>query len=208
MAIDPLQGFVAIGFDALKLQPIEKKLPALMQIIFRPFLLQRAIYLDDWRPAEEMESLLGQEKWLFRAAGPADLFLLMRVFQGLVLQLKTLDVALPWWPILQQSLAKDFMQQTKHTHIVQEVRFPQFQGSASALHVCISQAEKADIHFELPAGSAFDLASLIPNSAHDVILRQAVDVQAIIDKLHQEGLHPSTLLDIQDGTKRYHIYLR
>jgi len=164
--------------------------------------------LDDWHPAEEMESLLGQQKWLFRAAGPADLFLLMRVFQGLVLQLKTLDVSLPWWPILEQSLRHDFLQEVKARQIVKHVVIPSFQGTASTLHVCIEQPHKADIHFELPAGSALDLASLIPISAHDVMIQQNIDIQAITDQLHQTGLHPSTLLDIHDGDKRYHIYLR
>ncbi len=208
MNIDPLEGFVAVGFDALKLQGIEKKLPALMQIIFRPFILQHALKLQDWHPAEEVDSLLGQEKWLFRAAGPADLFLLMRVFQGLVLQLKTLQTVLPWQPILEQSLHHDFLQEVKNTQIVKSVIIPQFQGSASKLHVCIEQPDKADVHFELPAGSALDLASLIPSSAYDVITQQNIDIQAITDQLHQKGLHPSTLLDIYDGDKRYHIYLR
>jgi predicted unusual protein kinase regulating ubiquinone biosynthesis (AarF/ABC1/UbiB family) len=207
MNIDPLEGFVAVGFDALKLQVIEKKLPALMQIIFRPFILQRPLSLQGWHPAEEVDSLLGQEKWLFRAAGPADLFLLMRVFQGLVLQLKTLHVLLPWWPILEQSLHHDFLQEVKKIQIVKSVVIPSFQGTASKLHVCIEQPNKVDIHFELPAGSALDLASLIPNSAHDVMIRQSIDIQAIAEQLHQEGLHPSTLLDIYDGHKRYHIYL-
>jgi predicted unusual protein kinase regulating ubiquinone biosynthesis (AarF/ABC1/UbiB family) len=207
MSIDPLEGFVAVGFDALKLQAIEKKLPALMQIIFRPFILQRALNLEDWHPAEEVDSLLGQQKWLFRAAGPADLFLLMRVFQGLVLQLKTLHVSLPWWPILQQSFAEDFMAQVKAAHIVKRVVMPSFHGTASALHVCIEQPDKADIHFELPAASALDLASLMPCSSQDVIRAQDIDILAITNRLQREGLHPSTLIDITDGDKRYHIYL-
>jgi len=207
MSIDPLEGFVAVGFDALKLQAIEKKLPALMQIIFRPFVLQRPLNLADWHPAEEVDSLLGQQKWLFRAAGPADLFLLMRVFQGLVLQLKTLHVLLPWWPILQQSLDKKFLDKVKDENIVRRVVLPSFQGTATSLHVCIEQPNKADIYFELPAASALDLESLMPCSAYDVMQAQAIDIPAIANRLQHEGLHPSTLIDMKDGDKRYHIYL-
>jgi hypothetical protein len=131
----------------------------------------------------------------------------MRVFQGLVLQLKTLHVSLPWWPILQQSFADDFMAQIKAAHIVKRVVMPSFHGTASALHVCIEQPDKADIHFELPAASALDLASLMPCSSQDVIRAQDIDISAITNRLQREGLHPSTLIDITDGDKRYHIYL-
>ncbi len=207
MHIDPLQGFVALGFDAIKLQGIEAKLPALMQIIFRPFITDTPFDLSAWHPAQEVETMLGQDKWLFRAAGPADLFLLMRTFQGLTQQLTLLQSQLPWFPLLKQALGEDYLQAVKQQHIVQAIELPETHGSATALHVVVEQAGKPHIHFTLPAASALNLSSLIPESVQPVIQQQHIDIQAIEQSLQAQGLEPSTLLDIQDDEKRYYLYL-
>lgn len=208
MHIDPLQGFVAVGFDALKLQAIEAKLPALMQTIFRPFITDKPFDLNAWHPALEVETLLGQEKWLFRASGPANLFLLMRTFQGLTQQLILLQSQLPWFPLLKQALGDDYIKAVQQQHIVEAVALPQIKGSATTLHVEVYQDGKPHIHFTLPAASALNLEDLIPESAKVVISQQNIDIQAITQDLQDKGLEPSTLLDIQNSDKRYHLYLK
>ncbi|MDQ7004901.1 MAG: AarF/UbiB family protein [Ghiorsea sp.] len=208
MQIDPLQGFVALGFDALKLQAIEAKLPALMQTIFRPFIIDKPFDLSTWHPAQEVETLLGQQKWLFRAAGPADLFLLMRTFQGLTQQLILLQSQLPWFPLLKQALGDAYIKAVQQQHIVKAVVLPQAKGSATTLYVEVYQGDKPHIHFTLPAASALNLEDLIPESAKAVIAQQNIDIQAISQGLQEKGLEPSTLLDIQDSDKRYHLYLK
>lgn len=100
----PGDAFAAMGFDMAKLAPINDQLPALCQILFEPFVTDRPFRLQDWQLGERIGQLLGDERWCFRAAGPPEMVLLIRAFQGLMTHLERLQVGLAWWPHLVEAL--------------------------------------------------------------------------------------------------------
>ena len=100
-ATDPLACFVGMGFEEEKLGDIEKQLPAMCGVLFEPFLQDLAFDHKRWDIGDQYECLLGELKWWFRSAAPANLFLIMRAFSGLIKQLNVLCVNLPWWELLE-----------------------------------------------------------------------------------------------------------
>ena len=210
--ISPLHGFATLGFDATKLKYIEDKLPQLMQILFRPFTETKPFNPSEWHPGTETEQLLGDYKWIFRAAGPADLFLLMRVFQGLVQHLITLKTKLPWWPILEQSIASETIRSAKassklnHPNISEE-ESANYQGAAKELHIRISEGNRQTAKITLPATAAFEISTLMPPTAANVLSKEKINLTAIEQRLMNEGLNPQSLIDIHSGSKRYELWL-
>jgi hypothetical protein len=51
-------------------------------VLFEPFLVEYRYDLADWRLAERVGDILGDDRWNFRIAGPADLILLLRAWHG------------------------------------------------------------------------------------------------------------------------------
>jgi predicted unusual protein kinase regulating ubiquinone biosynthesis (AarF/ABC1/UbiB family) len=78
----PWPPMIALGFDREFLEPIAAKLPALCRVLFEPFLVEYRYDLADWRLAERVGDILGDDRWNFRIAGPADLILLLRAWHG------------------------------------------------------------------------------------------------------------------------------
>jgi len=204
-----LDTFVALGFHAEKLKHIENKLPQLTQLLFLPFKEPESFDLTTWQLSNKVADLLGEQRWWFRSASPADLFLLIRIFQGLVTQLETLAVQLPWWSLLKQAIKPEIMEEVMHWQpgSVPTQETPVYKGSAKQLHIDIKRQDKDPIHITLSAENALQLENLIPEHIHEEIREANIDLQALRKKLIHEGLEPQTLIDIKNATHRYHLYL-
>jgi len=207
---DPLATFSTLGFDAAKLRNIEAKLPALMQLLFRPFIEERPFDVEHWNLSEGVAELLGDGRWWFRSAAPADLFLIVRVFQGLVTQLALLQVKLPWWPILQQALHEKTITSAKRWS-VDGVDVPEtvaVSGSATELFLLLQAQGKEPMRITLTAASALELESLMPEHLVQEIKDTGVDLQAIRQRLIVEGLEPQPLVDVVISSYHCVIELR
>jgi len=90
-----LANFSAMGFEPEKLAYIAGELPLLAQILFKPFSGDAPFETQQWPIKTTFSELLGDKKWWFRSAGPANLFLIMRAFQGLVRQLQRYRLICP-----------------------------------------------------------------------------------------------------------------
>jgi len=205
-----LDAFATLGFNPEKLALIEDRLPLLMRILFKPFIVDAPFDLKSWHPGQESEALLAEKRWVFRAAGPANLFLLMRVFQGLVQQLISLDSKLPWWPILKQSLSKQVFEQSKKPnkkHVSPEEREQQPEGWAKSLHVRISESGKENVYLELAATSALELSEIMPEQAKKTLQNKGISLAAIEKNLLSTGLVPQELINLRDGEKEYVLWL-
>jgi len=204
-----LDVFVALGFDAEKLVWIEDKIPQLCQLLFQPFIEARPFHIKQWQLSDAVAGLLGEQRWWFRSAAPADLFLIMRVFQGMVSQLETLNVQLPWWPMLKQSIQKNTMQQALEWQVgaAPYSRTPIYQGTAETLHIQVTRQDKDPIHIALPAYQALTLEALMPEHIHQHIHDANIDLKALQNRLIHDGLEPQILIDIEQESCRYKLYL-
>jgi predicted unusual protein kinase regulating ubiquinone biosynthesis (AarF/ABC1/UbiB family) len=209
----PLDCFAALGFDSRKLSYISGSLPALCQNLFRPFLVNHAFNSEQWQLGREVNDLLGDYRWWFRSAGPSDLFLLMRAFQGLIQQLQQLDVKLPWWTVLQQTVGPELIQQAiayelpaiEHEPAAKALSFDQ---QASALCVRVTENGEQRVSVKMPAEAALDLERLIPE---EVLARindsGTIDLNQLGESIRANGIIPQQLFVFEDIQKTYRVWL-
>ncbi|MFI3138300.1 MAG: AarF/UbiB family protein [Methylococcaceae bacterium] len=212
-AIKPLDCFTALGFDSKKLMPISGALPALCQILFRPFLVNHAFNPEQWQLAQAFNDLLGDYRWWFRSAGPSDLFLLMRAFQGLIQQLQQLNIKLPWWSLLQETLGQELMQQAivyplPHIESTSMTTGLSFDQQATKLCVCVTEDGAPRVSVSMPAEAVLELEQLIPEEVLANINRAGdIDLKQLGASLRANGITPQTLFVFEDGSKLYRVWL-
>jgi predicted unusual protein kinase regulating ubiquinone biosynthesis (AarF/ABC1/UbiB family) len=209
----PLDCFTALGFDGKKLGYISGSLPALCQSLFRPFLVNHAFNPEQWQLGQEVNDLLGDYRWWFRSAGPSDLFLLMRAFQGLIQQLQQLDVKLPWWTVLQQAVGPELIQHAMtyelpaigHEPTVMALSFDQ---QAAMLCVHVTEGGEQRVSVKMPAEAVLDLEHLIPE---DVLARitdsGTIDLKKLGESIRAHGIIPQQLFVFDDAEKTYRVWL-
>ena len=213
-AVNPLDCFVPLGFDAQKLAHIQGALPMLCQYLFLPFLSPYTFNLPAWQLEKNIVNLLGEKRWWFRSAGAADVLLLLRAFQGLTQQLEQLRVNLNWWEILQNSVGETILQQARNLHLpsvyVETASFKQlnFSQQAKELHVKITQNHSPLVSLKMPAEAALELEELIPHEVRaELAKNSAINLPSIIERLKLEGLSPQVLFETTHGEKQYRVWL-
>jgi len=213
-AVNPLDCFVALGFDAQKLAHIQGALPMLSQFLFRPFLANHAFNLEEWQLEKSIVDLLGEKRWWFRSAGTADLLLLMRAFQGLTQQLQQLRINLNWWELLEKSVSRNVFQEARELNLpvinVQTEAFKtlDFASQAQKLHVKITKNDAPLVSVSMPAEAVLDLENLIPEEVRlELTQRGMIDLPVILELLKLGGLRPQILFECQLSEKHYRVWL-
>lgn len=209
---DPLRCFAALGFDPLKLRHISQALPFLCKILFEPFLVNHPLRIDQWNVGARVETLLGESRWWFRSAGPANLFLLLRAFQGLVAQLETLGIALPWWPELERTLGQDRLARARSCQppllpaaVAADAKSIGATARALCVRVVVDGRERVGV--KMPAEAALDLEEIIPDDVLDQIREAGIDLEAIAARIRASGVAPQELFELHVGEKRYRVWL-
>ncbi len=213
-AVNPLDCFVALGFDAKKLAHIQGALPLLCQTLFRPFLTAHVFNLAEWQLEKNITDLLGEKRWWFRSAGAADILLLMRAFQGLTQQLQQLRINLNWWQVLEKSVGENLLQQARNL-LLPEINIPtpqftvlDFATQAKKLQVKITKNGQPLVAVTLPSEAVLDLETLIPSEIHLELLQTGmVDLPILLQRLKEEGLSPQVLFSCELEEKQYRVWL-
>lgn len=208
--VNALQCFVTMGFDEKKLSHITEKLDDLSQILLYPFLVTHPFHTKAWQLSESLQVLLDEQRWWFRAAGPADLLLLLRAFHGLSQQLQQLDIAIPWWPLLKFTIGDTLLEQASTLEMipVSHIESTRTQNNAQKLCIRISENKIEVIALDLPAEAALDLGSVIPLSVLKHIERNInIDLSELTKRLQKTGLTPQTLFEFTSDKKQHRIWL-
>ncbi len=211
--VKPLDCFAGLGFDSKKLIPLSGSLPALCQILFRPFLLNHAFDPQQWQLGQAVNDLLGDYRWWFRSAGPPDLFLLMRAFQGLIQQLQQLEVNLPWWTLLQQAVGPELIQQARSYELPvikqqSAVLGLGFDQQATKLCVCVTESGESRVSVTMPAEAVLDLEHLVPEDILGRITASGkIDIKQLGLDLRANGITPQQLFVFEDDEKTYRVWL-
>lgn len=209
----PLDCFAALGFDSKKLSFISGSLPTLCQILFRPFLLNHAFNPEQWQLGQGVNDLLGDYRWWFRSAGPSDLFLLMRAFQGLIQQLEQLDVRLPWWTLLQQAVGPELIRQAMVYEvpvITPEPAVKQLSFDQQATMLCVRVTEDGEqrVAVKMPAEAVLDLEHIVPEDVLARIISSGqIDLKQLGESIRANGIVPQQLFVFKDGGKTYRVWL-
>ena len=205
---DPLTCFAAMGFDPEKLKDISAQLPAMCQILFEPFLQNQAFNHKQWDIGKQYDALLGELKWWFRAAAPANLLLLMRAFSGLLKQLTTLKINLPWWELLEIALSP----QT----IGQAIAYPldkidhetkTFSSLAKLLKVQVFENGQQTVALSMPANQILKLQEIMPEDTLQNLKDAKIDLNKHIQSAIDNGLAPQLIFQNTTNNKTYKVWL-
>lgn len=208
--------FMAMGFDGDKLAPIAHALPAAAQALLRPFLQTGgrdiAFDVDTWRLSERLQNLLGELRWWFRSAGPAQLFLLLRVFAGLAARLSAWQVRLCWWSVLEGCLDAEVLREARaYRPPPPSARLAALAKSAADLpgylHVQVMRDGVQKVKISLPAAVLETLEDVVPE---DVVLALQESGQALSTLVHEalkaDSL-PHTVFAVDDGRRKVSVWL-
>jgi hypothetical protein len=191
-----------LGFDPRRLELLRPELLSLFGILLAPFLADRPFELADWQPSARSRALLGEGRWLLRAAAPPELLPLMRLLAGLAANLATLGVALPWWPVLLDVVGAPALVTTP----VDAAGSPAI-GDEVRLCVEIRHADEVIFATALPARAALDLAAWLPAAVRERLAAAGVDLAAVETRCKRAGLVAGELFSGQRGERRFCVWL-
>ena len=209
----PLRYFVALGFDAEKLSKIGDALPMLCRLLFKPFCHDDAFATQTWQIEKPIKQLLNERRWWFRSAGPAQLLLILRAFQGITQQLNALGTSVSWSATLLQNLSSETLQQARDLTLPalpeeQSISTRSVASLANTLKVRVLKNGKKTVNVTLPAEMFLEIETLIPE---DVLALLAVDNKIDIASIKQavldSGLAPQAVFSIINGEKEYSVWL-
>lgn len=204
---DALSCFVALGFSAEKLLPIADALDGLAEALLEPFLTDAAFDVDSWRLGERVELLLGELKWWFRSAGPPELFLLLRAFQGAIEQLSALGVALPWWPLLVRAVGPETLQRARVFDVARVPNVSPGKARARLLKVHVARGGRDVVSVAFPARAALRLDEIVPPDVAARLSANGVDLMSLQTRLAQDGLLPQSVFEHREGDQETRIWL-
>ncbi len=209
---DPLLCFQAIGFDASKLHPIQAVLPALTSVLTEPFTTPTVFSMKRWQLQERVDVLLGESKWWFRSSGPPNLLLLLRAFHGLMMQMETLQVALPWQQILFRIVGRNTREEASAMELPPlpedlAAHSMNFRSMARYLKVNVSTNGRQIAAVTMPASQVTVLEELIPEETLVKLATSSLDLDAIKRRACESGIVPQALFEHNDGEKSYRVWL-
>jgi predicted unusual protein kinase regulating ubiquinone biosynthesis (AarF/ABC1/UbiB family) len=206
--VDPVACLVAIGFDETKLQDIRSVLPALLNILFEPFLVDYPFDVKEWDLNRRFDLVAGEMKWWFRSSAPPNLIFLMRTLHGMSALLKRLDTKLSWKFVLEKtcgdcfSSAKSFQLPTCSTD--NAIRFD---GMARYLLVKVVKPNGNKVKLTMPARVAETLIDVIDPPVMESIVRQNIDLDVIQSRVLKSGFVPQVLFDLKDPERDVKVWL-
>lgn len=210
-ATDPLACFAAMGFDADKLAPVADALPAMGQLLCEPFLKKTPFFPKHWHLSERMNLLLGDLRWWFRSAGPCDLLLFVRAWSGLIHQLDSLAVGLPWWSILHDTVGPQLLQEAQALELPapkgDSRRVRDFSSVAKLLRIRVLEGETQVVSVSMPASQVVRLKELIPQEVLPKITDAGIDLDQIARRACESGIVPQPLFELNSETRRYEVWL-
>jgi hypothetical protein len=168
--------------------------------------------MQEWQLSTSLQALLGEQRWWFRAAGPADLMLLLRAFHGVSQQLAQLDVALPWWPLLQNVVGQELLAQARAFELppvsADDSLSANSHSHAQRLCIRITEHGNPTIAMDLPAETAANLESIIPVSVREQIAATTtLDIAGLSRRLQREGIVPQELFSVGLGQQHCRVWL-
>jgi predicted unusual protein kinase regulating ubiquinone biosynthesis (AarF/ABC1/UbiB family) len=206
--IDPVSCLLALGFDGEKLEDLRPTLPALLSVLFEPFLVEAPYHVKNWRMGDRFDQIVGEMKCWFRSAAPPKLIFLMRTLHGLTTMLSRLDVALPWQFLLDKHLSDIYPEaqalQLPEIETLKKIHFFDEMARYLKIHV-VTNGNK--ISLTMPARCANDLEDVMDESVKESINRKKIDLQAIQEKVKKSGFIPQILFSLIDEERDMKVWL-
>ena len=208
--IDPVACLGMIGFDPEKLKDLRSTLPALLHVLFEPFLIEAPYDIKDWQMGERFDGIVGEMKWWFRSAAPPGLIFLMRTLHGMSVFLERLDVKISWRFILDR-LCSDLYCEAETIKIPEVATTSgevlRLDGIAQYLKVNVVKPNGNKVKLTMPARVADNLEDVIDPAVKESIDRQNIDLVAIQKRVRETGFIPQKLFYLKDPEREVLVWL-
>ena len=204
---------VGLGFDGNKLKYIAHVLPAVVNLMVEPLLVDRPFSMSDWNLKERLNNILGEDKWWFRFAGPPWFFLFLKAINGLFTLIKKLDVKVNYYQIYQ-----DFKQQgclidsvqvdiPKDQHIRFNIKNFTSMDCAKYLNIKLNESGKAKVDLQMPCHVVDMIDEVIPHEYAGNLASKNIDLKKIREKVQKSGYVKQELITESFGDQELKIWL-
>jgi hypothetical protein len=199
---DPLSVLCAFGFDASRLAPLAGVLGAVVRIVGEA--MTQPCHSGSVDMGARLAAILGDARWWFRASGPPDLFLLVRMLHGVGARLADLDVRIEPGAWLDAVVPAELVARARSAAVL-----PATPPSVAATWIKVEVVRDGvtTARVALPAERAFALEELLPEAARVGAEQRGVDVSAVTAELRRDGLTPRELFQAVDGAARWRVWL-
>ena len=193
--------FERIGFDLKKIECFQNVLPLLLSILFEPFITDRPFDLSKWNLEEQIDNLLGENKWWFRSGGNSIFLELIKSFYGVVDIIKHLGVNVNWQRIFQSVVPILDFEEINKTIPIYKNNIPLNSNCAKKLVVQILKNKIEHVKIELPAITFLDLENIVPEDIKQKLIDKSLDIKKIKRDYLDEGLRPGEVFSLSDTDK-------
>lgn len=202
----PYPLFLALGFQAEYLEPLQAKLPALCKILFEPLIAEYPFDVRDWHLGERVSDLLGDDRLNFRIAGPPALVYLLRAFHCLRGYLQGLDAQIEWrrhlMPLLKQNATPMAQLPIPTTHAAAG-----YEGLAKYLKIQVRRGNRVTAQITCQGSAIDNLEELIDPPTLAKIRSAKIDLQQLVRQVRQRGYTPGEVFELQDDEKSIAVWL-
>ncbi len=198
--INALSFFENLGFDKEKLLAIEARLDLIVDILFEPFLLDFSFNLNNWKYKENLELVLGEDKWFFRSAGSVDFFIFMKSFMGIKTILEQLNVSLFFKPIVEKRIA-NFTEIESISQVDQKESQHRVQP-AQKLRILVTEGNIEKVKVTLPFEAIYELENFMNDDIKQKIREKNIKLKQIIHDSLKDGAKRKEVFSLDDGQKR------
>ncbi|MCH7868404.1 MAG: hypothetical protein IH881_11965 [Myxococcales bacterium] len=143
-----------------------------------------------------------------------DSLLLLRAFGGLMQQLATLKIALPWREMLEERVPEALRMQAANFEppplpaaIQAKIDGRDARPLARSLIVQVLDGGKQKVKLIFPAEVALDLESIVPDDVREMIREENIDLTGLIDQVRDTGIAPQALIQLERPPKTYRVWL-
>ncbi len=203
----PLPLFIKLGFRPEYLEPLADKLPAMCQVLLEPFIADHPFDLAQWRLDERLGDILGDDRWNFRIAGPAEMIFLMRAFHGLLYYLRGLQAPVNWRRLLWPCMHGLSSEMASLSIPVATRANRDFRSLAQWLKIRVSEAGCTKVELTSNATGIDDLEHLLDPDLLAKINDRHIELQRVVRDIRRRGYTPGPVFDLDEGTKHISVWL-
>jgi predicted unusual protein kinase regulating ubiquinone biosynthesis (AarF/ABC1/UbiB family) len=201
----PWQEFLSLGFNPELLEPLAEKLPAICQVMFEPFCVTQPFQTSRWRLGERVAEILGEDRWNFRLAGPAELIPLVRAFHGLTYYVGRLDCNLRWQSAFETHANRSYSSPTASRDLENEAS--SFHNVARHLHLRVERHGVTKVKLTLPASRIEQLDELMDDDLKQRLRERGVSLPNIVRDVRRRAYGPGPVFELIEPSNSVVVWL-
>ncbi|MFK7824799.1 MAG: AarF/UbiB family protein [Oligoflexales bacterium] len=211
--LSPFDYLISLGFDGSKLKYIAHLLPAVISLLLEPFSADRPYKISEWNLKERLNSILGEDRWWFRAAGPPWFFIFLKAVNGLFMLLEKLNVSINFYQIY-----KNFKSRSCYTDkvkvLVKKDQYIQFdvknytsKDFSKYLNIKLIENNREKVDLQMPCRVVDMIEELIPEKYLGIIEEKGIEFSELKRKVQRSGYVKQILIEEKYEDQKLKIWI-